>query len=496
MLKDLAAVLVALAVLLTTVGAGAAEPSGPTGSLEPLLAELRRDRLFSEAEVGIAVVRLATGEVVFSEEPSRALVPASTMKVVTAAAALHHLGPTFRFTTGVYTDGEIDGQGTLNGNLYIQGTGDPTMVVERLWKLVRDIRLSGVERIAGRVILDESHLETNYRLPGWTKARDLRVGPTYFPALGALTVNHNAVGLVVGPGKGVGAAARVSLETRAPDYVTVANEVTTGSARSRRWLEIEREVVAGRMKFTLKGSVPAGASTGWYYRTIEDPTSHFAAVLADLAEQEGLAVGRGFTRGEVPKSADLLFVRRSVPLSAILMEMNKNSLNLHAELVLRTLGAEVGGAGSTAAGLEVVEDYLQSLKVAEEEFSLVNGSGLSREAMLSPQLLTAVLYDMSTRPSVFAEFYASLAIAGRDGTLRRRLSESPSRLRGKTGTIDGVHCLAGYVDDDSGERYAFAFLVNGFRGGSTRVKRLHDRFARQMVAFGGLSPAELAPEGD
>ena len=93
MLKDLAAVLVALAVLLTTVGAGAAEPSGPTGSLEPLLAELRRDRLFSEAEVGIAVVRLATGEVVFSEEPSRALVPASTMKVVTAAAALHHRLP-------------------------------------------------------------------------------------------------------------------------------------------------------------------------------------------------------------------------------------------------------------------------------------------------------------------------------------------------------------------------------------------------------------------
>jgi D-alanyl-D-alanine carboxypeptidase/D-alanyl-D-alanine-endopeptidase (penicillin-binding protein 4) len=414
------------------------------------------------------------------------------MKVVTAASALHHLGPSYRFKTEVYIDGDIDGGGTLDGNLYVKGTGDPTMVVERLWKLVRDIRLSGIEKISGHIVLDETHLDTNYRLPGWDKPRDIRVGPSYFPTLGALTVNHNSVGLVVGPGEAAGQPARLALETEAPDYVSVVNEVTTGTARSRRWLEIEREVVGGTMKFTLKGSVPQGADSGWYYRTIEDPTSHFAAVLAHLATEQGLRIGRGFKRGAVPDSADLLFMRRSPPLAALLMDMNKNSLNLHAELVLRAVGAEVYGEGTTRAGLDATADYLTEIGVPETQYTLVNGSGLSRQAVVAPAALTAVLSDMAGRPTLFGEFYASLAIAGQDGTLWRRLTEAPGQLRGKTGTIDGVHCLSGYVDGADGERYAFAFLVNGFKGGSSRVKRLHDRFARQMFTVSAEQPAVVS----
>ncbi|MFT4626996.1 MAG: D-alanyl-D-alanine carboxypeptidase/D-alanyl-D-alanine-endopeptidase (penicillin-binding protein 4) [Myxococcota bacterium] len=485
-----------LAFLMPQIARGE-DVVGLPGILEPLLGALRSDRLFREGEVGIAVVDLETGELVFGEAPTRPLVPASTMKVLTAAAALRYLGPAWRFTTEVYVDGEIDAEGTLNGNLYIKGTGDPTMVVERLWKLVMDIRLSGIERIAGRVVLDETYMKPEYRLPGWGKERDIRVGPSYFPTLSALTLNHNAVGIIVGPGTAVGESARVQLETEAPDYVTVVNEVTTGSSRSRRWLDIEREVVDGRMRYTVTGSVPAGAEAGWYYRTVEDPTSHFAAALAHLTKSQGLSVARGFRRGTVPQSADLLFVRRSAPLGALLMEMNKNSLNLHAELVLRALGAEVeGGSGTTAKGLTVVARYLSELGVPEEQYTLVNGSGLSRTAGLSPASITAVLADMAGRSETYGEFYASLAIAGRDGTLWRRLTDAPGRLRGKTGTIDGVHCLVGYVDGVGGRRYAFAFLVNGFTGGSSRVKRLHDRFARQMFTVSGDDAAVVAEDGE
>jgi D-alanyl-D-alanine carboxypeptidase/D-alanyl-D-alanine-endopeptidase (penicillin-binding protein 4) len=176
------------------------------------------------------------------------------------------------------------------------------------------------------------------------------------------------------------------------------------------------------------------------------------------------------------------------------MDMNKHSNNFYAEQVMRALGGEVGGLpADTTKGLSAISTYLTGIGVDEGAFVLVNGSGLSRKGHIEPRVLTAVLRDMASDPLVGSEFRASLAIAGMDGTLWRRLSEAPGRLRGKTGTIDGVHCLAGFLDDAGGTTYAFAFLVNGFEGSSAQVKRLHDRFARQVFE---LMPDDGAAASD
>lgn len=465
-------------------GLSVARPA-PAASLEVQLEEISKSWLFRKATVGLQVVDLESGEEVFGRQPDTPLNPASTMKVITSATALKMLGPSYRFTTDVYTDGEIDSAGVLTGNLYVMGHGDPTFVVEKLWKLVVDLKLNGVERIEGSVVFDESFHSGGYALPGWNKRRDIERGPTYFSTLSALSLNMNTAVMVVGPGASAGAEARVVLETPVKGYVELENEVRTGTAGSRRWTEIEREVTDDATTFTVTGSVPAGADRVRYRRTVADPTAHFIAAFRKQLEQQGVAVTGRFRRGSTPHDAEMLLHVPSPTLGAVLMDMNKYSLNFQAEQVLRTLGAEIEGEGSTEAGIRVVRQYLTSLGVPEEEANLVNGSGLSRQATLAPSVLTAVLLDMAADPRVGAEFAASLAIGGVDGTLWKRLRDEPGRLRGKTGTIDGVHCLAGYLDADNGRRYAFAFLVNWSNSTRTSsVRDVHDAFAREMFKVG------------
>ena len=473
------------AILLSKGATGAHAADAPQ-DLETVLADLTRDRLFAQAKVGLKVVQVSTGEAVFDVNAGDGLHPASTMKVVTAAAALKHLGPSYTFETEVLVDGELGRDGVVQGDLMVRGGGDPHFVVERMWKLVRDLKLHGVTSVGGDVVFDGSFFDDEYRLPGWGKKKDIARGPAYFASLSALSLNFNTVAVVVRPGSAVGEPAVVGLETPASGYVALTNEAKTGSAGSRRALGIQRDVQDGSMSFKVTGSIAVDGSMRRYYRSVEDPTAHFMAAWMEMLNDQGIAVSGVARRGPVTETAVSLVRHTSPPLAAILMDMNKYSNNFMAEQVLKTLGAEVKGApGTTDKGLEVVADYLQEIGIAKEDFILINGSGLTRQARLSPDVLTAVLVDMASDGAVGHEFHASLAIAGLDGTLLRRLTEDPGRLRGKTGTIDGVHCLAGYVDDKRGEQYAFAFMVNDHGGSVSQVKRLHDRFARKMFETGG-----------
>jgi D-alanyl-D-alanine carboxypeptidase/D-alanyl-D-alanine-endopeptidase (penicillin-binding protein 4) len=491
-----------MAIALATLGTPAhADPPGgpaPAHSLEELLGPVAKDKLFTLAEVGLQVVNLRTGEEVFARNADTALIPASTEKVITAATALKRLGPGYRFTTDIYTDGEVDGSGKLQGNLYVRGHGDPTLVVEKLWKLVYDIKLYGIEQIQGDVVFDDSFFGSDYSLHGWDKASDIEEGPSYFPTLGALSLDTNTVALVIRPGATLGADARVQLETPASDYVTLDNTMTTGSASSRYWFDIDRSMEDGKLKFEIKGSVPFDHTVEREYRAVQDPTAHFSAAFHDMMRQQGISVSGHYRRGLAPSTADIILQLRSQPLAQIVADMDKYSYNFHAEQVLRAVGAEVMGVpGTTEKGIQVVKDYLTEIGVDPSEYNIVNGSGLSRDAWVHPTVLTAILVDMARDDKVSAEFESALSIAGVDGTLARRLRDDPARMRGKTGTLDGVHCLAGYVDAADGERYAFAFLANGQRATSATVKVVQDRFARALLnAPPGAATADGSDDAD
>lgn len=477
--------------------------SSPSFSAQPELTEgakalqlelktLMKDRALRGAQVAVHVVNQESGIEVFAYNENAEMTPASTMKVVTAAAALKNLGPSYRFRTEVLTTGDLDGMGVLKGDMYVKGGGDPTLVVEKLWKLTYDLKLQGVNSIDGDIVFDESFFDTEYVLPGWHKQEDIERGPSYFPSISALSLNFNTVAILVGPGSEIGAPARVQFETPADDYVSIDNQVQTGT---RRWLDISRTIEDKEVKFTVKGSVPSSSKVRRYYRTIPDPTAHFIAAWVQFMKLQGIEIKGKVRRGNTPEGAVALVSLDSPPLAAILMDMNKYSNNFMAETVLRALGAElVGTPGSTESGLQVVKAYLESLGLSSAEFRLVNGSGLTREAHLRPKHVNAVLVDMARDAQTGGEFVTSLAIAGQDGTLAKRLVDSPGRLRGKTGTIDGVHCLAGYAESSAGEWLAFTIMVNGIRGSISPVRRMHDSFARSLFNAELSASEEPSPE--
>jgi len=469
-----------------------AQEASELDAVQVALSDLDEDALFRTAKVGLDVVRVDDGETVYSFKRDRVLVPASTMKVVTAAAALRGLGPSYTFRTTVARDAEVE-DSVLKGNLYVHGGADPTLVIEKLWKLVYDIKLSGVDSIEGDVVLDQTMFGPDFRLPGWTKERDIRNGPSYFPRVGSLALNFGTIAIVVRPGSQAGEPAKVMFETPAGSYLTLRNELETTAEGSRRRVEIERLVTERGMEFVVSGTLPMSSKMRRYYRTVDNPTKYFGAAFAALADELGLEV-QGIVRvGDTPEGAEVLIERRSPPLSSVLMDTNKYSNNFMAEVVLRTLGHELRADGTTDGGLGVVRSYLSGLSEDQPEFRVVNGSGLSRSARLAPEHLTTVLVDMAQDPTVGPEFIATLAIAGRDGTLSRRMQDVDGKLRGKTGTIDGVHCLAGYVLGGDGNLYAFAFMVNDFRGSVRPVKALHDEFARRLVQL-GTNRSEKAQE--
>lgn len=469
--------------------APAAAPATTLSALTAALAPLETDPIFQSSVAGVQVVRVDTGEIVYSYGDDQPLIPASTMKVVTAATALRTLGPTWRFPTWILYDGELDG-GVLKGNLYIKGQGDPTMVIERMWRMVRDLKLRGINEVKGDIIFDDSYFADTTLLPGWNKQEDIEAGPTYFAPLGALSLNYNIATIVIRPGAGSGQAAIAEFDTPTP-AVVIDNQLVTGSRNSRMRLDVERAVdpETGKITtFTLKGTVPAEAEPERVYRTLTDPLGNYIGGFDNMLKAHDIKVKGRLYAGTTSKKAELLLRFDSETLAEVLGEMNKQSNNFMAEQILRSVGAEAKGLpGTTQKGVEVIQDYLAQIGISATEYRLVNGSGLSREIGLRPSQINKVLVDMWHNVAVGPEFLTTLAVGGRDGTLRSRFRDDDllGRVRGKTGTLSGVHCLAGYVYAVDHQVYAFSFMVNEVEGALSRVRKAHDRLVSTLAGTAG-----------
>lgn len=515
----LLALLLAATLLLPSSSAGAdrsaTDPVAADASRSPFegmplasaLGPLTEDRLFQDSVVGFQVVNTRTGEESFAWQADRPMQPASVMKLLTTAAALRTLGPAWRFSTDLLTDetAKITPEGVLKGNLYVRGGGDPTLVVEKLWRMVADLQLFGVTSIEGNIVFDASYYEDSFLIPGWDKDVDIQNGPSYFAPLSALSVNFNTACLVIGPGAAVGQPARVQLDTPV-SVIEIDNQATTVRAGGRRWLRVDREVLEDEetLKFTIRGEIPLDAVIDREYRALNDPMPHFMSVFRGVLEDRKIKVKGRYIEGVTPPTADRLVHMDSPPLASILADMNKHSSNFMAEQVLRAMGATVKGApGNTAKGVEVISDYLADIGVPPASVHLVNGSGLSREVSVPASAITAVILDMYANNKVGHEFLASMAIGGVDGTLwaRFRDADTVGRIRGKTGSLNGVFCLAGIVEGGDGDVYAFALLTNELGSSTWPVKRLMERFGDAMVGLGGASAAaggsagDLAPSG-
>lgn len=268
-----------------------------------------------------------------------------------------------------------------------------------------------------------------------------------------------------------------------PDYLTVDNQATTGRAESAQTLTVSR--VRGRNVLLLRGATPVGSPGLAGVRvTLEDPARFTALLYRSALRDVGVAIAGDAVAGQTPPGARPLAEIRSPTLADILPQLNKPSDNLIAEILLRNVGAERGSPGKAAAGLEAVRSFLHGAGVDSIRVAPVDGSGLSRQDLVTPHAIAQLLTFVRRQP-YFAVFRNSLPIAGVDGTLRRRMVDTPAQRRvlAKTGSLAHVSALSGYVSAADGEELVFSVMTNNYPGRAADVRQMEDRIAVALAEF-------------
>jgi D-alanyl-D-alanine carboxypeptidase/D-alanyl-D-alanine-endopeptidase (penicillin-binding protein 4) len=439
----------------------------------------------SNARVAMQVESLDDGQVIYSRNPDELLNPASNTKLVTAATGLLRLGPEYRFSTDYLADKPMQ-RGRV-GTLYVKGRGDPSVTTERLDGLVADLWHRGV-RSVGDIVLDDSFFDREEFGPGWEQEVSDKA---WAAGVGALSLNHNAVAIYITPADRTGSRAHVEVEPDARDYFVIDNRVATVRPNGRRKLRPHAMPEGERTRIVVDGRIPLRADAVLMFRRVGDPAFYYGQTLKLLLKKRGIRVSGRVKRGAVPQTAALIQTYESSELGEIIRDMNKISSNFIAEMLVKTLGAELKGTpGTWPKGLEVAEELLAELGIPRGTYVLKNGSGLNDTNRFTARQLATLLQAVWKRFPVASEFVSSLGIAARDGTMRLRMegTDAAGRLRAKTGTLERVTALSGYVQSLGGERFVFSVLVNDWAGKSAPVISSIDRLGILLAALG-------APEG-
>lgn len=426
--------------------------------------------------LGLYIRSVSTAQTLYSHNAATRRIPASNVKLFTAAAALASLGPDYRFATDFYVKGKVR-SGVLRGDLYLKGYGDPLFVHEKMRDFVRRLKLRGVKRIEGDLVADDTFFDDKKHGRGWRVGRSIR---PYLAPHGALSLNFGLAHALVAPGGRVGGPALVNLE---PPSRALRLRAKVKTSRRSLNIRLGRMRSRGKDVVLVSGLFPAGNRMKRYRVPVTDPTAFTAGAVAVEFERQGITLMGKIRRAATPPDARLLARNLSPQLSEVVRGLNKFSNNFVAEQVLKTMGAEAHGAPGTAEkGLRVVRDFLVSTGVSAKEIALADGSGLSRMNRSSPRamaiLLEAAHNDFRLRP----EFMASLAVFGVDGTVkkRRRRGVDTRRVRVKTGVLNGVRAFSGYAAARNGEILAFSVLMNG---NACRPKSLTGEVVRSMVSL-------------
>ncbi len=482
----------ALCVVLFPSASQAGNRAADREALKKTLGEVLKRAAAKSARSSAYVQSLDDGAVVFAQNQDELLNPASNMKLVTAAVAMARLGLEYRFDTEFLADGEL-AQGKLR-NLYVRGKGDPSITTERLYGMVNELYHAGLRELTGDLVLDESYFDAERTAPGYDQ--DDTDNP-YMAPTGALSLNWNAVGIYLRPGDKSGGKATVEIEPPS-DYVVVESALTSGSQRYRRFSVSSEPLGDKQQRIVIHGSVP-GDRVWTVYKKIDHPPLYFGHSLKRMLADRGIKMKGRVRLAVVPTNAKVLHVAQSDTLDIIIKQMNKHSSNFIAETLIKTVGAEGRGApGSFAKGIDVVEDFLEKdVGVARGSYVMKNGSGLNDTNRFSTAQFGKLLRYMSERFPLAPEFLSALGIAGKDGTVRNRFegSDAVGRLRAKTGTLQNVRALSGYVESVGGERFAFSIVVNDFAGYGQPITQTIDAMGAALAASGSAKgPGQAVAE--
>jgi len=467
---------------------------------------------------GIEVVSLDSGKTLYSQNADKLFTPASNTKLFTTSAALALIGPGYTFRTTVETTGTLDKYGRISGDLVLVGRGDPNLsgrelpyslhtrrsdhAIQVLEQLADALVEKGVKYVDGDIVADDSYFAFERYGEGWSQD-DLVLADG--APVSALTINDNVLFLNILPADRAGERVFVSVSPFA-DYYQVDNRIITTPAGTGRKVFINRE--PGSTRLTLWGNVPLDDAGVNEALAIDDPAEFAAELFRQLLANRGIVVyGKQRTRHtelaslstltvtaiaparggdesahEALSQALVLATHESKPLLEDIRVINKVSQNLHAEILLRLLGREKGTAGTVEGGLEVLRGFLNQVGVPPDAYVFYDGSGLSRQNLVSPDAVVELL-RYAAGQAWGASFQDTLPVAGVDGSLAERLTNLDPRAHvcAKTGSLGGVKALSGYATTAKGDHVVFSILSNNFNLPAKRVTDTIDSIVEAIV---------------
>jgi D-alanyl-D-alanine carboxypeptidase/D-alanyl-D-alanine-endopeptidase (penicillin-binding protein 4) len=453
--------------------------------------EQRLDRLLEAGPgkyfAGVEVLSLETKKILFKHNNDSLFMPASNMKVLTTALALVRLGPDYRFTTRLSRE--------LSGDLVLSGSGDPSFSgrvypyakdsgsgppLRALEALADRAVAAGLTRVEGDVIGDDRLYPWAPYPPSWTQDDTIR---EYGAPVSALTLNDNNISITIQPGAEPGDAAQLSFSPPI-EYYAVDNRIVTVSKGGEARIRVSK--VQNSRQLLLWGSIPAGHTAFGETLAVDDPALFAAEALYDLLTRRGVTItGKPVARHRTvsddydPLPSVELASRVSPPLIELLQVTDKTSQNLHAELMLREVGRAIRYTGTREAGLEEMTALFKEAGASAGDARLEDGSGLARNVMVAPRLMTRILAHLYA--SKYREAFISLfPIGGEDGTLKNRMADHPE-IHAKTGTLSRAIALSGYVESKTRGWLAFSIIVNSFSAPSSEVRKWIDKIALELT---------------
>jgi D-alanyl-D-alanine carboxypeptidase/D-alanyl-D-alanine-endopeptidase (penicillin-binding protein 4) len=463
----------------------------------------------SKGEWGILIVDAESGETLYEQNADKYFVPASNMKLFTTALALAKLGPEYRFRTTLETRGAISSDGVLNGDLALVGRGDPNLSNRKfpyelkeefdgpqekaMVELADALVSKGVKEISGDVIADDSYFPRERYPNGW-EIDDMVW--EYGAAVSAIVVDDNTAALTLTPGEQAGNPVQAAVTPATPDF-TVENEVMTSAADVKSDLTLTRE--PGANLVVVKGTLPAKSTPRKLVLAIEEPAQHAAVLLKRMLVDRGIRVG-GVARAQHLRTESsgepvVLAEHLSVPLGDAVKLINKISQNLHTEMLLRTAARQSGPWATTEDMLKVPADFYATAGIEPGDVIQTDASGLSRHDLVTPRAIVTLLGFAQKQPW-FGPYYASLPVAGQDGTLEDRMKNTPAagRIHAKTGSVEHVRTLSGFAETPSGRRLIFSFLSNNQGGKSHEAADALTGLCVAMLEEFNVTPPKRAVE--
>ncbi|MCC5608544.1 D-alanyl-D-alanine carboxypeptidase/D-alanyl-D-alanine-endopeptidase [Nostoc sp. CHAB 5834] len=418
--------------------------------------------LFSRVRWGILVQPLSTGPILYSRDAQKYFIPASNIKLLTTAAALQQLGANFRIRTSIYQDG--------NGVLRVVGRGDPSLSDTQLQTLAQQLKQKGITQIQ-RLIADDSYIQGDIVNPTW-QWEDVQ--SDYGAPVSSFILNQNIFSLKLVP-QAVGKSLQVVwTDPGEARQWRIINQSVTVAQNQPSYVNVTRELSGTVLR--IQGQLTTNSEPSLIDLPVVDPNYYFLRRFRTALATEKITLGQILLVNGSVNQEEIAFVE-SPPLSELLAETNLNSNNLYAEALLRALAVKKPRVNQTSAdvGLEVVKASLTQLGVDPANYILVDGSGLSRRNLVTPEVLVQTLRGIARTPTAYI-YRASLPVAGKSGTLKGRFQDTPAEgiVQAKTGTLTGAISLSGYMNAPKYEPLVFSIMVNQSEQPATVVRQAID----------------------